>query len=103
MPTQFDCYFLCNPTFISSLCNLTCMPCFTVESISFLIMGTVTVNIDCQLNEIYNNHGSKSLGRSVGGLSRLIELRRFALCGRYHSTGWGLGYNVTSCLKRLLR
>ena len=65
-------------------------------------MGTVVVNIDCQLNEILNHHGSKSLGMSVGRLSRLIELRRLTLSERYYSIGWRLGYSVNSCLKLLL-
>lgn len=60
------------------------------------------LNINCQLNEIYNNHGSKPLGLSVGGLSRLIELKRLTLRGRYHSIGGGLRHKVTSCLQLLL-
>lgn len=88
---------ICNSTFISFLCNLTCTPCFPVGSVSSLIMQTVMLNINCQLNEIYSNHGSKPLGLSVGGLSRLVELRR-----RYHSIGGGLWHKVTSCLQLLL-
>lgn len=65
-------------------------------------MGTVVVNIDCQLNEILNYHGNKYLGMSVGRLSRLTELRRLTLSGRYHSIGWPLGYSVASCLTLLL-
>lgn len=76
---------ICSSTFISFLCNLTCTSRFAAESVSSLTMQTVMLNINCQLNEIYNNHGSKPPGLSVGGLSRLIELRRRTLSGRYHS------------------
>lgn len=62
-------------------------------------MGTVVINIDCQLNDILNYHGNKSLGISAGGLSRLIELRRLTLSGRYHATGRSLGSSVASCFK----
>lgn len=73
-----------------------------MENISFLIMGTVVINIDCQPNEILNYHGNKSLGMSAGGLSRLIEVRRLNLSGWCYSIGWRLGYSVTSCLTLLL-